>query len=436
METSQARLERLLEILSADIPETSEALALVKEWMVKGPCAVEMESHRQVLAETFQALVKPPLTGHPEAQSQVDHLLGRLSRPGELPVRALKDLIASLKPTLAQHGMDVASTEELFEKLTQLFARVAEQESWVAEELTRLNQESHAQPGRPPLEAASAIIRRLLTSEDVSLDAWRQEREQLTASLAQVAESFHSTLSSLGEADGEVSRLAARVADGGDPSDMEALRDLLIREAGLFQEHATTLRSEITESQNRMTALRGRLEQVTEELQESRDNALHDSATGLPNRFAFSAHFKRNQQRQRRNNTPFAVILIHLHRLQEPLNTLDKSRERRLMAACATRIRSKARKSDFLARLDATRFAILLPASAGSVVKGVAEEMSRMLGHTRFKIGGSSLSPGDRVSWIDVPPDWSEKRVLEALVGFTSPNEAASEPSSRQERGA
>ena len=92
-----------------------------------------------------------------------------------------------------------------------------------------------------------------------------------------------------------------------------------------------------------------------------RDDALHDSLTGLPNRFLFMERLRLAYARaERRQGYLFAVVFVDLDRFKLVNDSLGHRIGDLLLVQTAQRIKALLRDEDIIARLGGDEFAILL----------------------------------------------------------------------------
>lgn len=88
--------------------------------------------------------------------------------------------------------------------------------------------------------------------------------------------------------------------------------------------------------------------------------AYYDALTGLANRSMFSDKLKSELARSRRNDTPFALILIDVDNFRSVNTTLSHQAGDRLLREIARRLDGLLRESDTVARLGSDEFCIIL----------------------------------------------------------------------------
>jgi diguanylate cyclase (GGDEF)-like protein len=113
--------------------------------------------------------------------------------------------------------------------------------------------------------------------------------------------------------------------------------------------------------------------------------ALHDSMTGLPNRFAFDEHLRMSMARAERNGLGVAVLFVDVDNLKLVNDSFGHDAGDQVLRTVADRLRRAARSSDVVARQGGDEFLVLLtdlPPVAGTELRladvaGPAEQAAR-----------------------------------------------------------
>jgi diguanylate cyclase (GGDEF)-like protein len=126
----------------------------------------------------------------------------------------------------------------------------------------------------------------------------------------------------------------------------------------------------------------------------SRDEALRDVLTGLPNRALFTDRVERALMAARRDGSHPVVMLLDLDRFKEVNDTLGHHAGDELLRLIGPRIASVLRSSDTVARLGGDEFAVLLPDAPSSAAGvEVAEKILQALA-APFAVEGAELEVG------------------------------------------
>jgi diguanylate cyclase (GGDEF)-like protein len=115
---------------------------------------------------------------------------------------------------------------------------------------------------------------------------------------------------------------------------------------------------------------------LRDQLDETEDQALNDSLTGLPSRMLFHDRAEQALLRAERSGEGVAVMLIHLDRLQHINDTLGRESGDLLLRELAERLPSALRGSDTLARLGDAEFGVV---ATGAAVEELSMIVERIL---------------------------------------------------------
>ncbi len=139
--------------------------------------------------------------------------------------------------------------------------------------------------------------------------------------------------------------------------------------------------------------------------------AFTDPLTGLPNRALFQDRLQQMILAARRDDKPFALLIMDLDHFKEINDTLGHPVGDRMLQEVAQRLRAKLRESDTVARLGGDEFAVLLP----TMTQGHAAMAARMLLQalrSPVVIDGHSLEVGGSIGIALHPEHGTEAPVL------------------------
>tara|TARA_Y100001934_G_scaffold282443_1_gene396213 strand:+ start:2014 stop:2730 length:717 start_codon:yes stop_codon:yes gene_type:complete len=108
-------------------------------------------------------------------------------------------------------------------------------------------------------------------------------------------------------------------------------------------------------------SIAGTPDQTDSAIQRLASQSLVDSVTGLPNRALFLDRLNQTLSFARRENWIAALLLVDLPSLARLTDQHGQATADQLLREIAARLRSIARESDSIARIDDSRFAVLLP---------------------------------------------------------------------------
>jgi len=118
-------------------------------------------------------------------------------------------------------------------------------------------------------------------------------------------------------------------------------------------------------------------EQLKQQAELNRYQALHDSLTGLPNRTLFHDRVQQALVAARRAGAEFALLMMDLDRFKEINDTLGHASGDRLLLEVGRRLQGTLRAMDSIARLGGEEFALLLPGSSALSVLEAVERIRR-----------------------------------------------------------
>ena len=174
--------------------------------------------------------------------------------------------------------------------------------------------------------------------------------------------------------------------------------------------HVRDVASIERDSDGRALLMRGVIVDVTDKLQAEellRQQATHDSLTGLPNRALLADHLEQALKEARRTGDRVALLLLDLDDFKEVNDALGHHAGDRLLVAFAERLRRELRECDTIARLGGDEFALLLTTNAD--VEGAAKVAERVLEviDEPFDVEGLALQARTSIG-IAVFPDHAE----------------------------
>lgn len=116
----------------------------------------------------------------------------------------------------------------------------------------------------------------------------------------------------------------------------------------------------------------------------------HDPLTGLANRRHFSQLLDKELERLEQAGGYDALLYIDLDRFRDVVEALGPSGSDRLLAEIGSRLTTRLREPDHLARLEGDRFALLLSGIQLPNLFTIADDFRNVLGETRYDYHGTS----------------------------------------------
>jgi diguanylate cyclase (GGDEF)-like protein/PAS domain S-box-containing protein len=114
----------------------------------------------------------------------------------------------------------------------------------------------------------------------------------------------------------------------------------------------------------------------------------HDPLTGLSNRRNFSHKLEHEIARLREEGGHHAVLLIDIDRFGDIVEASGEAEGDRVLAEVATKLATRLRDNDMLARLEADKFALLLTGIQLPNVFSIADAFRSVLGESQYDFHG------------------------------------------------
>ncbi|MBF0622249.1 MAG: GGDEF domain-containing protein [Magnetococcales bacterium] len=397
-------LDRILVLLAdnpGDPPDLNKARIEVKNLIMRDPCRDESTQGVQLLTDTLSLLL-PTGTLDRESEAQLSRFVRSLKR--DIPNKntltqqlrpvgeAVKaKLAASAKPAPIALPVEPTTGDpaRIDERITALLHMMAEDEPWLLDALTALEQ--YESGSEAHMEAINRLLGDVVMRGDAGRTVWRQEKQVLTETLITVARHFGESLQELGQVDGKLGELTQRIEKSDTVDDLAVLKELLVRESGAFREQASTLQGKLLESQSLVSRAKKRLNSLNQELQEQRSDGLTDPLTGLSNAFAFTAYLRQKMERLAHLQEPFVLMLLESDNYNEYSAILAEKQADRLVKAYVRQIHRELPEGARMSRLSDDRFGILVANITEKDAVGLSVNILDRLNQSRFKLGGEAI---------------------------------------------
>lgn len=407
-------LEELFDLLKGKEPDARQALEQVESLLQHQPCSREVRAAGEATAEIIGRLLLPVLdqdkTRLARAQTlqegfvRNDHATEEVQVQQGAILKEMQDwvldcsapdpLAAASPPEQPQSGRvadptAVALPRTLFARLTAALRLLCESEEPLREAVTGWQQQSD-----PPWEEVSTLLAQIQEAgHKAAVVPWMRQRRAFYDALLQVAAACEEGGPDPTQKDGEISALLMAMNKPGSRVEAHRIHGLLYARVSALHQQARSLKRRQDESRERAEQLKARLDDLEVELSRARDAQFLDPVTGIPDRFAFTAHLQRYLERAMHLKEGFSLVLFHCHNLQHLMDTLDATTEPpqegvsgRLVTALTEEMRRYVPEEAFLARLSAERFVILLPKQAEMEGEQVGAAIVSALEDTRFRL--------------------------------------------------
>ncbi|MEG3637987.1 GGDEF domain-containing protein [Magnetococcus sp. PR-3] len=417
MQDAVTLLEEILAKLKKSPADLSGAQKQVRDLIIKGPCDGEMAQIKTLVDTVLEHLVKPSLEKSHERQSQLSRLQKEISKQREPDLNKLKKDLEGITPwitepqdwdTLHQKIDPQAPPPRFRTHLCLALNQLSEGDPWLEHALQAMPDDQE-----PDWKVLFDLLTALPDQELKRERRWQRQKSDLMQTLQRLAETLSAGLKDLGQADGETDALVERLKQTPEQVNVQELKQVLIQEADGFRRHAKRIHRQLDQSSQRLLQARDRLKQMDEALQSTRDDNLQDPFTGLPNRFALSAHLQRLMERQQHLGHGFAVIGCQVDHLAAVLNKLSESKRHRLVVALAARMSRLLDEGEWLARREEERFYILLNEPELGMAR--AQALAQMFLGLREALNAPSLRIRASFSVVRCEEVLDEKTILERV---------------------
>jgi len=342
-------------------------------------------------------------------------ILSRLLQRGgaESPNALLRQVLSSI------HWP--AGSEEQVARLQQSLGEDAPEDAWV-EVVRRIGDMAASALDRARHDAeASSVFLAQLTQRIEAIDQYMQGESARRRAARESGVRLGRAVSD------EVGGLSASMDEGGD---LEGLRRQVIGALDRIQQHvATHLRSEAArdlDAEQELTRLRQQMQALEEEtfalrrqVEQTRQQAMRDPLTGLPNRRALEARLDEELARRRRFGTPLALVVYDVDDFKQINDTFGHKAGDRALALIGRILSESLRETDFIARYGGEEFVALLPGADREAALKVADLMRRQVAeagmHSHNKPVKITLSGGVAVAGEAETPEQLFERADEAM---------------------
>lgn len=346
-------------------------------------------------------------------QSELDEAIALLPKyidPDNLPTDKLR-LIAELLPDESDNG--VADTEQARSNLIYLLENLPVEVDTHFDRASLLKMLEEADEPEQFISLIDQLEQRLgetLTAQD-------QQIFELSKFLAQIAkrlDGFKSHLSDDESSRAELANSQTNLTDRvskhvfdmrksvTDSSDLDSLKDAVKYSLDEIDNSVEsfikgeTERAEKAEKAN--LVLRERTEkleiaakQLQDSLQETRQQAIEDPLTGVPNRRAYDERLELEYNRWKRTSEPLTLAVLDIDKFKHINDNFGHPVGDKVLKSIATFINSKVRKADFFGRIGGEEFTIIMIGSTLEQAEKRLEALREGIDNYRFGYQGKPV---------------------------------------------
>ena len=414
-------LEELLGLLRGNNPDPSQALEQVESILQQEPCVKELQAAATGAVEIIKQLLLPVLRQdkirlgkaielqeswqgdtfarnqqRQEKQARQQELLQEMS--GWIIDCSVAEQDSVVPARRAGGGIQVQDAaiaslpRSLFARLVAVLRLMCESEV----ELVAQVEEWQDQAEVPWLDVATTLQQLQAAGHRAAVLPWMRQRRAFYDALLKVADACEK---SLGRKDDDASQLLQKMHQPGSRVEAHRAHGLLYSRLMALHQEARSLNRQQDDSLEVAKQLKDRLNQLEADLARARREQFLDPITGIPDRFAFTAHLQRYLERAVHLGEVFSLLLLHFYDLQQLLDSLDDTTDttakgglaERLLMALVDDMRRNMPIGALLTRLSVERFVILLPKHTGSDGDKVGLVLSEFLEDTRFSLDGKEV---------------------------------------------
>ena len=219
-------------------------------------------------------------------------------------------------------------------------------------------------PREEQIKASSQALRNILLSLTVVI----QRTDQAASNSSQT----------LGDVRNTIARMDIR-------NDLSEVHDLLMREIDRMISGNTSLKQELSNSQDILASQRRQIEEL-------RTAVRRDGLTQLANRAYFDERLEEMIKLRRRNNDIFSLLLVDIDKFKEINDRFGHQAGDRIIKGVAFNLRDALREPYVIARFGGDEFAILLFRSNVRSAAEVARKLCRFQQESRFLLDGVNVS--------------------------------------------
>jgi diguanylate cyclase len=169
------------------------------------------------------------------------------------------------------------------------------------------------------------------------------------------------------------------------PQDLGKVHALLIQEIDRMISNNTTLKEELTRSQDSLETQRKQIENLKTAIRV-------DGLTQLPNRVYFDEKLMEMVSLQNRYPDPFSLLMIDVDNFKQINDSLGHQAGDRFLRRIAVKLKASIRESDFIARFGGDEFALILPKTKAVAASELGRKICNLMEESRFLLDGKEFT--------------------------------------------
>jgi diguanylate cyclase len=355
----------------------------------------------QPAGKTMQALLNALETAGSSGQikdlhSQIKEVLMKESPRS---VAELEREVASLKAEImAQSGREkeLSTVLDGMKSLVGLSLREVESMSDQDEKLRNLFEASREKLNElstlEDLDDFSRRLKNLFFQKTLIQGVIEQERDELKNIILIMAGTLTSFLDVGGEFNSNLDSYAKQLQVVKDIHEIQAVRDLLLKETLSLKEHTSRMIDEVNQANQRVESANQKIEKLKKQMEKIKQEVSIDPLTRVDNRRAFDAKIKQEFASFKRYGSKSSMIMIDIDHFKMVNDTYGHRTGDGVLRVVAGIIKKEIRDIDSLARYGGEEFAVILPHTVLSPALEVAERLRAKVEESRFSYRGKQFS--------------------------------------------
>lgn len=190
----------------------------------------------------------------------------------------------------------------------------------------------------------------------------------------------------------EVSSISQEVAEATDlnqlKSSVEVHLDSIVHSMDAFilseEKREQESNEQVEKLKKRLKDMEGEATQIRERLHEEHKRAMTDTLTQLPNREAFNERMDLEYERWSRYRQPATLVVADIDFFKRVNDQYGHLAGDKVLQIIAKEIKSRIRKTDFLARFGGEEFVVIMPETADDMAYTVIEKTREMIARLPF----------------------------------------------------
>jgi diguanylate cyclase len=257
------------------------------------------------------------------------------------------------------------------------------------------------------LTLLSEIKKNLLQEQQAMAEFLGQLTEQLNQlgeQTSKASESFAQSNKKRNLLDQSVSRQMQDLQQcSANATQLEALKQLVTSRLSKIteevQQHKLQEKADQQKTQQTIEALCQKIkflekesQDIKENLEKARHQALRDPLTKLPNRLAYEERLQTEIDRFQRTGAPLAMAIWDIDFFKKINDTFGHKAGDKTLQIIARLLQKHCRKIDFIARFGGEEFVMLLPNTSAEAARVIAEKLRKTIESAGFNSGGNKIN--------------------------------------------